>query len=85
MVSSGNIHAIETKGNRGIMPYEGYFELLVRLGVASCKVTQISLGFWIPCCGLRISLSVGLGFRIPILGRIPDFLVSGTWILDSHL
>ena len=24
MVSSSNIHAVETKGNRGIMPYEGY-------------------------------------------------------------
>ena len=24
MVSSSNIHAVETKGDRGIMPYEGY-------------------------------------------------------------
>ena len=31
MVSSSNIHAVETKGNKGIMLYEGYLELLVRL------------------------------------------------------
>ena len=55
------------------MLYEGYFELLVGLGVASCKVIQDSLGLdstlWIPN-----SLSVGLGFRIPIFSLIPDSL-----------
>ena len=25
------MHAVETKGNRGMMLYEGYLELLVRL------------------------------------------------------
>ena len=44
MVSSGDLNAIERNGNRGIMLYEGYFELLARLGVAWCKVTQDSLG-----------------------------------------
>ena len=58
MVSLGDINAIERKGNRGNL-FEGYFELLVRLGVAWCKVTQDSLGFWILCCGFRIPWHLG--------------------------
>ena len=47
---------------------------------APCKGSQDSLGFWITCRGFRIrgtwfqSLSVELGFWIPILSRIPDSL-----------
>ena len=59
MVSLGDINAIERKGNRGNL-FEGYFELLVRLGVAWCKVTQDSLGFWILCCGFRIPCQLDL-------------------------
>ena len=65
MVSSSNIHAVETKGNRGIVLYEGYFELLVRLGVASCKVTQDNLGFWIPSCGFQIFLQWDMDSGFP--------------------
>ena len=38
--------------------------------------TQNSLGFWIPRSGFRISgtLSVELGFRIPVVRGIPDSL-----------
>ena len=69
MVSSGDLNAIERNGNRGIMLYEGYFELLARLGVAWCKVTQDSLDsmLWTPD-----SLSVGLdsGFSALVKFRI---------------
>ena len=45
-----------------------------------CKGIQDSLGFWILCCGFQIScpgfqsLSVGLGFGIPIVSVIPHSL-----------
>ena len=48
--------------------------------VAPCKGIEDSLGFWIPRRGFPISgswfqsLSVELGFWIPILSRIPDSL-----------
>ena len=54
--------------------------------VAPCKGIEDSLGFWIPRRGFPISgtwfqsLSVELGFWIPILSRIPDSL---SCILDS--
>ena len=44
----------------------------------SCKGIQDRLGFWIPRCGFQIpgtgfqSLSVELGFWIPIVSEIPD-------------
>ena len=50
---------------------------------ALCKIIQDSLfGFWIPYGGFQIlgpywilyHLSVELGFSIPIISRIPDFL-----------
>ena len=47
---------------------------------APCKGIQDSLGFWILCCGFRISgtgfqsLSVGLGFGIPVVSVIPHSL-----------
>ena len=49
-------------------------------GFAQCKGIQDSLEFWIPCSGFRIdgagfqSLSVELGFWIPIVSGIPDSL-----------
>ena len=49
-------------------------------GFAQCKGIQDSLGFRIPCREFRISgtelqsLSVELGFWIPIVGGIPDSL-----------
>ena len=51
------------------MLYEGYFELLARLGVAWCKVTQDSLDsmLWTPdslSVGLDSGFSALVGFRI---------------------
>ena len=48
--------------------------------IAPCKEIQDSLGFWILRCGFRIpgtgfqSLSVELGFWIPIVSGIPESL-----------
>ena len=48
--------------------------------IAPCKGTQDSFGFWIPRCGFRNpgtkcqSLSVELGFQIPVVSGIPDTL-----------
>ena len=48
--------------------------------IATCNRILDSLGFWIPHCGLQIpgtgfqSLSVELGFWIPIISGIPDSL-----------
>ena len=57
----------------------------VDLVVAPCNGIPDSLGFWIPRHGFRIpdsgywyrfSLSVELGFRIPIFTEIPDSLAT---------
>ena len=58
-----------------------------------CKGIQDSLGFWILCCGFQISctgfqsLSMGLGFGIPIVSVIPHSLwcISDSKAQDSGL
>ena len=48
-------------------------------GVAPCEVNRISLGFWIPSCGFRISLSAGHGFRILIFSQLNSEIQSPGW------
>ena len=61
-----------------IVHLHSWWSLIVVNSFALCKGNQDSLGFWIPCRGLRIpdtgfqSLTVELGFWIPIFSGIPD-------------
>ena len=47
--------------------------------IASCKVIQDGLGFWIPRRGFWICLVVELWFRISIVSGISDSLVVELW------
>ena len=65
----------------------GFLTALSCVQIALCKGIQDSLRFWIPLRGFRIpgnrfriSLSVELGFWIPIVSGIADVL---SWITDS--
>ena len=63
--------------NKGELRNNALWRLLGAVGqagVAPCEVNRISLGFWIPSCGFRISLSVGHGFWIPIFSQDSGFL-----------